>query len=81
MSEFIKNHVMLCFAKELAINRGYRLFTLIKSIFRRDREPSRIPARTPNVCATREESLENNYVSVVYECLENSPKKARALIG
>ena len=25
-------------------------------IFRRDREPSRIPARTPNVCATRIES-------------------------
>ena len=59
--EWIKNHVMLCFAKELAINRGYRLFTLIKAskkrhrIFRRDRGPSRIPARTPNVCATREE--------------------------
>ena len=32
LSEFIKNHVMLCYAKELAINRGYRLFTLIKSI-------------------------------------------------
>ena len=31
LSEFIKNHVM---PKELAINRGYRLFTLIKSIFR-----------------------------------------------
>ena len=34
LSEFIKNHVMLCYAKEQAINRGYRLFTLIKSIFR-----------------------------------------------
>ena len=32
LSEFIMNHVMLCYAKELAINRGYRLFTLIKSI-------------------------------------------------
>ena len=31
LSELIKNHVM---PKELAINRGYRLFTLIKSIFR-----------------------------------------------
>ena len=31
LSEFIKNHVM---PKELAINRGYRLFTLTKSIFR-----------------------------------------------
>ena len=31
LSEFIKNHVM---PKELAINKGYRLFTLIKSIFR-----------------------------------------------
>ena len=31
LSEFINNHVIL---KELAINRGYRLFTLIKSIFR-----------------------------------------------
>ena len=29
LSEFIKNHVM---PKELAINRGYRLFTLIKSM-------------------------------------------------
>ena len=32
LSEFIKNRVMLCYAKELAINWGYRLFTLIKSI-------------------------------------------------
>ena len=31
LSEFIKNHVM---PKELAINRGYQLFTLMKSIFR-----------------------------------------------
>ena len=31
LSEFIKNHVM---PKELAINWGYWLFTLIKSIFR-----------------------------------------------
>ena len=31
LSAFIKNHVM---PKELAINRGHRLFTLIKSIFR-----------------------------------------------
>ena len=31
LSEFIKNHVI---PKELAINRGYRLFDLIKSIFR-----------------------------------------------
>ena len=31
-------------------------------IFRRDREPSRIPARTPNVCATREERLENMFL-------------------
>ena len=31
LSEFIKNHLM---PKELAINRGYRLLTLIKSIFR-----------------------------------------------
>ena len=30
-SEFVKNHVM---PKELAINRSYRLFTLIKSNFR-----------------------------------------------
>ena len=60
---------MLCYAKELAINRGYRLFTLIKKaskkrhhIFRRDREPTRIPARTPNVCATGEERLENMFL-------------------
>ena len=32
LSEFIKNHVLLCFAKELAVNQGYLLFTSIKSI-------------------------------------------------
>ena len=60
---------MLCYAKELAVNQAYRLFTSIKKaskkrhrIFRRDREPSRIPARTPNVSATREERLENMFL-------------------
>ena len=31
-------------------------------IFRRDREPSRIPARTRNVCATRKERLDNMFL-------------------
>ena len=44
-------------------------------IFRRDREPSRIPARTPNVCATGEERLENMFLYVVYECICSSTPK------
>ena len=40
-------------------------------IFRRDREPRRIPGRTHNVWATRAE-----FVSVVYECIcSSTPKK------
>ena len=63
---------MPCYAKELHCSYQPGLSTLhldkkhLRSVivFLRDREPSicRIPALTPNVCATREERLENMFL-------------------
>ena len=64
-----------CYTKG-AINRGYRLdkkhLQKRHCIFRRDREPSRIPARSHDVWATRAERLENLFLLFtnvsVWEC-------------
>ena len=72
MSEFVKNHVM---PKELAINRGYRLLTLIKNIFKSvivflDGIVNQVGSQHELITSVSNKSRKvREYVSVVYECV------------
>ena len=75
LSEFIKNHVMHV-PKELStLQLDKKHLRKRHRIFRRDCEPSRIPARTHNVRATMVERLGNLFLLLTNEFIRWSTPK------